>query len=110
GAKTALVVIYDRSGPPRGVYQPTSGTGTSEFISAAVDSDGQVYASGYVRGIDPVSFATDTVTGVVGGANMLLVKLSATGTHRWARGIVAAPSVTGFSDLVASGGNVYGVG
>lgn len=105
-----VLVKYDSSGSAQWATSASWGD-SSKFYSVAVDSNGNIYAAGYIKGKYSYNFGNNvTVTGVSDGNNFVLVKYDSGGNAQWA----SSPSEGGSSLInsisVDSSGNIYAVG
>ncbi|MFO1469666.1 MAG: hypothetical protein U1F27_01340 [Turneriella sp.] len=98
-ANNAFITKYNSSGTALWTRSVTGGSSNSVFSSVAVDSAGNVYAVGYISATATYSFGAQTVTGVAGARNILIVKYNSAGTEQWVR---TATSGTLASDLKAA--------
>ena len=111
GAADIYVVKYDVDGNYEWAFSLGSGTFSNEFArKIALDSDGNVYVSGYCRGtmdFDPGSGVAEYTA--VGGVDVFVMKLDSDGNFIWMNGVGS----TGNDESVGmdvSGDNVYVTG
>jgi uncharacterized protein YjdB len=85
---------------------------TSDFAGVATDSDGSIYAAGWIGGTVSHDFGSSvTITGAYRGYNSALVKYDSSGAAQWARTAVTGTSDSVFySVAVAPDGSVYAAG
>lgn len=94
------------------VKTPTSAKATSMFSALALDGSGNIYAVGYIRSTESLSFSGSvSVTGSSASQNAVLVKYAADGTVRWARTVAGATGASLFTGVaVDAAGNIFAVG
>ena len=93
-----------------GVHQWTTkfgGTSADYGYGVAVDSSGNVYATGYFQGT--VNFGAGNVTSA-GSADVFVTKLNASGVHQWTTTLGGTNADVGYGVAVDSSGNVYATG
>lgn len=88
------------------------GQESSFFYTTETDSNGDVYAVGWVRENNEYNFGNGvTVTGNGANFNAVIVKYNSSGNALWARSTTQGPNLSRFYDLaVDPTGNVYVVG
>ena len=111
----AVLVKYDNAGNAKWARTVNTGNDYSAFHSVAVDAGGNVYAAGYVSGIETYTFGPGvTVEGSSTVWNVVLVKYNTAGNAQWARTVETnfeTDLYSGFmSVLVGSDGSVYAAG
>ena len=84
------------------------GTGKDSCNGIAVDSSGNVYATGMTPSSGWVSGGWDTTHN--GGSDGYVVKLDTAGAHQWSSYLGGAGSESGYGIAVDSSGNVYVTG
>jgi hypothetical protein len=63
-----------------------SGSNYSSFCGSSVDSEGSVYAAGFIQGSSIFNFGNSiTVAGKSDYENILIVKYNSSGVAQWAR-------------------------
>jgi hypothetical protein len=90
-----------------------NGSVSSTFNSVAVDTDGNVYAAGYIQSSGTCSFGNGVAaTGIVENAqNAVLVKFNSAGKALWAKTLHDSPLGSCYLSVkVDSWGNVYTAG
>ncbi len=93
-----------------GVHQWTTtlgGTSGDTGRGVAVDSSGNVYATGHFIGT--VNFGAGNVTST-GGADVFVTKLNASGVHQWTTTFGGTSADVGYGVAVDSSANVYATG
>jgi hypothetical protein len=115
----ALLLKYDPSGSAQWAQTVGASSSNSQFSSLTVDSAGNVYVAGFVRGpgsVDLGNGVTVTVTNSGTINNALLVKYNASGTAQWAQ-MVAGSSDSDFGSVavdfagdVVVAGEIDGIG
>ncbi len=112
--KNVVLVKYDISGTAQWAQTVTVGPWTSEIKSLTGDTDGNIYAAGYIYGIDGGTYNFGngvTATGPYGGSNILLVKYNSSGTAQWAQTMATGTKDSMFNSVAAdSNGNIYAAG
>jgi hypothetical protein len=112
--KTNIILVkYNESGLAQWAQTTTAGSDYSFFNSVAVDSNGNTYAAGIIRGENPFSFGNGvTVTGACNfDGNIILVKYNDSGSAQWARTVTTGSNASRFNSVtVDSNGNIYAVG
>lgn len=81
------LIKYDPNGNVLWTRGLTTGTANNEANAIAVDASGNVYVGGYIGGTGTFDYNGQTVTGVIAGRNMVVVKYDTSGTVMWARGV-----------------------
>jgi hypothetical protein len=91
---------------------PSGGGSYSNFASAAVDSNGNVFVVGAIYGTDAYSFGNSvTATGPFAGSNLLLVKYDPSGAAVWARTVTVAPAASSFNSVaINAAGEIFAAG
>lgn len=108
-----VLVKYDSLGQAQWAVTTGSGSGESWFNSVSVDTNGNIYVSGYISGATTVDFGNgESAAGADGSSdNAVVVKYNSSGQAQWAQTPVTAASGSVFYGAVAdSTGNVYAVG
>ncbi len=107
-----LLVKYNSSGVTQWAKTVTSGSNNSQFQSVVVDSSGNLYAAGYIKGTGEFNLGNDQIeTGTFDELNILLVKYNSSGVTQKAKTISSgSDSSVFFSVSVDSSGNVYAAG
>jgi hypothetical protein len=95
---------YDTEGQ---ILQSTMCTNQASFLDAAIDSTGNVYATGQFGGSG--QFGNIKLSGSTSGS-MFLAKYSPTGVALWAVGSTGGAGVTGWAVALDSAGNAYVAG
>ncbi len=110
--ENVILVKYDTSGNAQWAQKATGGTSTPYFWSVAVDPTGNVYAAGYIGGIDLYSFGNSkSAQGTGSMNNIILVKYDTSGNAQWAKTVTAgSTSSTFYSITLDTGGNIYAAG
>ncbi|MBT6184487.1 MAG: hypothetical protein HOI07_07040, partial [Betaproteobacteria bacterium] len=103
----AFIVKYNSSGTAQWV-QTIRGTSNDVGYGIAVDSGGNVYATGYYN--STVSLGNGLNLPVPTGSDAFIVKYDTSGTAQWYQTIVGSASDRGNAIAVDSGGNVYVTG
>lgn len=82
----SVLVKYNSSGDTQWAKSVTSGSSTSIFNSVAADSNGNIYAGGYVSGTSTYNFGNGVnITGTSSHANSVLVRYDSGGNVVWAK-------------------------
>jgi len=113
GASSNVVLVkYTASGKAQWARTVSTGSGSSQFSSAAVDAAGNIYAAGWQEGNGSYAYASAvSIAGTSASSNIMLVKYDASGTAQWARTVSAGTSDSVFNSVaVGSGGNIYAAG
>jgi hypothetical protein len=94
------------------VQSPTTANFSSSFAAVAVDSGGNIYTAGTIRGADPYTFSDSvTVHGSSTSSNGLLVKYNSTGAAQWANSVAGEGGASAFTGVATdASGNVFVVG
>ena len=106
GGYAMYVIKQDSSGSPLWAKS----FGGSEFVTGnaiAVDASGNSYATGYFRGSLPVGNTTLTA---VGGTDICVIKLDASGSPLWAKSFGSSGSESGIDIAVDASGDSYTTG
>jgi hypothetical protein len=88
------------------------GTSPETAYSIAIDSSGNIYATGSFNGtsdFDPSS-GTFNLTTVAGGQDIFILKLDSLGNFVWAKSMGGACVINGYSIVVDAIGSVYATG
>jgi len=112
GSSNFFVVKYDSSGAPQWVKFPTS-AGESYSYSVAVDSNGNVYTTGYFNGSDLGLGGGVTVTRRNWSYDFYVVKYNSSGVVQWGQGPAVGTGASteyGYGVTVDSNWNVYVAG
>ncbi len=107
-----VLVKYDSSGNAQWAKSVVSGSSYSNFNSVAVDSSGNIYASGYIYGNNIFDFGNGvTVKGAYESGNIVLVKYDSSGNPKWARSVVDCSDYSNFKSVaINSNENIYAAG
>jgi len=107
-----LLVKYNASGVAQWAQSLATSANVSWFKSVAVDSSGNVYAAGYIKGTSLFTIGNGvTVQGASGNFNPVIVKYSSSGTVLWARSVATGAAESVFSGVaVDREGNAYAAG
>ena len=107
-----VLVKYNSSGIAQWAKTIVAGTSDSSFSSVTVDSSGNIYAAGYIKGTGSYDFGNGkTAQGTSGGSNIVLVKYDYTGTAQKAITVTSGTSDSSYSSVaVDSSGNIYAAG
>jgi hypothetical protein len=109
----ALLMKYDATGAAQWAQTIEAGSNRSSFSSVAVDSSGNVFASGCLYGASgPVDFGNGvTFTKSDTFSNAVLVSYDASGVAQWVQAVTGGSSDSCFSSVsVDPAGNVYVAG
>ena len=108
----AMLVKYDSTGTVAWARTTSSGTGSSELTSVAVDSTGKIITGGYQFGNTAIGYGSLNVTGTSTGMNVLIIQHDTTGSPQWAQTVSGSTTGTTKFNSVAvdSSGNTYVVG
>jgi hypothetical protein len=111
GNKTATCTITVATSA-RWVQTPTSASAASNFASVAVDSSGNIYAAGSIKGTGLFVFGDSaSAAGACSSMNVLLVKYDSTGTAKWARTVAVGEGASAFTGVATdASGNIFAVG
>ncbi|OHD69384.1 MAG: hypothetical protein A2W19_05605 [Spirochaetes bacterium RBG_16_49_21] len=112
GDDNAVLVKYDTNGVAQWAKSVSAGSGPSEFNSVSVRSGG-IYASGYIVGIGPYTFGTQTVNAINAintCSNVVLVKYDISGNSLWARSVSDATKDSEFYSSSAGSSGIYAAG
>ncbi len=90
----------------------TSGTRSSSYRSAVVDSSGSIYVAGSIYGTESYDFGNGvTAVGSSDGNNALLVKYNSSGKAQWTKTTLSSSDSSGYHSVaVDHSGNIYAVG
>ena len=112
GSENVLLVKYNSTGQAQWAQTLTAGNAYTEFTGVAVDSSGNVFASGLTQSAAAYGFGNGvTATGSSATDNVLLVKYNSSGTAQWAQTLVSGTDDAGFAGVgVDPSGNVYAAG
>ncbi|GHV96226.1 hypothetical protein AGMMS50293_25460 [Spirochaetia bacterium] len=112
GSSNVVLVKYNSGGTAQWAKSVSAGSSNSIFESVAVDSAGNVYATGYQNGTGSYDYGNGkTVQGTNSGANVVLVKYNSGGTAQWAKSVSGGSSESRFTSVaVDSAGYVYAAG
>jgi hypothetical protein len=110
--QNTLLVKYNTSGSAAWADTLVSGTGSAWFYGVAVDSSGNIYASGGTNDTGTYGFGPGvSAAGTSSFGNTLLVKYNSLGQAQWTRTLTAGNGVASFTAVaVDSSNNVYAVG
>jgi len=111
--ENVVLVKYNSSGVAQWARTVSSGDSrSSEFNAVAVDSTGNVYASGYQTYTGTYTYGTGvSAQGTSSVNNVVLVKYNSNGAALWARTVSTGSNVSIFNSVaVDSSGNVYAAG
>ncbi len=108
----ATLVKYDSSGGVVWARTTSSGTGSSELVSVAVDSTGNIFTCGYQSGNTAIGYGSLNVTGTNTGFNVLLLKYDSSGSAQWAQTLSSGTTgATRFNSVaIDNSGNAYAAG
>jgi len=110
-SRNALVVKYNSSGVAQWANSTAlGGPGTSSLTGIDVDSNNNIYVSGWMNSTGTFNFGNNvTVTGGNASTNTLLVKYNSSGVAQWAKSTaVGAPGYSAFWGItVDSINNLY---
>jgi hypothetical protein len=111
GLNVALVK-YDSSGSAQWAQTVAVGADFSNFLSVAADTNGDIFAAGYVDGNGAYDFGRNvTAKGTSENSNSLLVKYNSAGTPQWVQTTAAGSTGSTFWDIACYGsGDIYAVG
>ena len=111
---------YDSSGTAQWAKSTSTGTPYSLFKSITVDSSGNIYAAGYIRGSSttyPYTFGTGvgantTNNNTTNSYNLVLVKYNSTGAANWAKSITIGSNDSEFNSVAidSASGSIYCAG
>lgn len=105
------LVKYTSSGTPLWARTVTGGGAASYFVDVATDSNGNVFAVGYINGTGTYTFGTDvTAAGDDSDSNLVIVKYNSSGTALWAKSVDGSDESRFQGVATDSTGNVYAVG
>jgi len=116
GSSDFFVVKYDSSGVAQWAKNPVSGSGTGEDsgYSVAVDSNSNVYVTGYSgSNLGFGGVGNDVNLTNRGSYDFFVVKYDSSGVAQWVQGPVSGSGTStdyGYSVVVDSNGNVYVAG
>ena len=111
--KNAVIVKYNAAGVAQWAKSTAANApGASGFSGVSVDSDGYIYAVGYINGDGEYDFGgAAQVNGAGVVDNAVIVKYDSDGLGEWAKSTVTAPDESSFSGVsVDSDGYIYAVG
>ena len=87
-----ILVKYDNAGKARWARSNTDGGDNCMFYSVSLDSTGNIYAAGEIKGKGEYDFGSEvTVHGSSEKRNPLLVKYDSSGATQWVRSLVSGP-------------------
>ncbi len=112
GSENVLLVKYNSTGQAQWAQTLTAGNAYTEFTGVAVDSSGNVFASGLTQSAAAYGFGNGvTATGSSATDNVLLVKYDSSGNAQWAQTLISGTDDAAFSGVaVDPSGNVYAAG
>ncbi len=105
----AVLIKYDGDGVYQWAKVPTAGM-NCEFLGAAADAVGGVYAAGHMDGSGLYTFAPGMSAQGDSAENALIVKYSAEGAAQWVRSVTGGMDTRFMSVCVDASGNVYAAG
>lgn len=108
-----LLVRYDPSGEAQWAKTTTVGSEPSWYTSVEVDTAGNIYAAGMIRGAGQFVFGNEAAVrgNCPGGENIVVVKYSSDGQARWAQSVSGGARSSWFNALtVDSRGDIYAAG
>lgn len=88
-------------------FKPFGGVGTESGQAIITDASGNVYVTGFMNGT--VNYGGGALTSV-GGSDIFLLKLDASGNHVWSKRFGAAGADFGTALALDASGNVYVAG
>lgn len=111
GNKTAICLVTVAMAA-QWARMPSGGESYSNFSSAAVDSNGNIFVVGTISGTSVYNFGNSvTAFGSSASNNLVLVKYDPSGTAEWARSTTAGPGGSSFNAVATdAAGNVFAVG
>jgi hypothetical protein len=111
-SNSLLLVKYNASGVAQWAQSLASSPNVSLFNGVAVDSSGNVYAVGYIKGTSLFTLGNGvTVQGASNNSNAVIIKYSSSGTVLWARSVATGAAENIFYGVaVDSEGNAYAAG
>ncbi|MBI9106448.1 MAG: InlB B-repeat-containing protein [Spirochaetales bacterium] len=102
-----LLVKYNSAGVTQWARTLKSGSMGAYFSSVALDSSGNVYASGFQTGTSIYLYSPDvSVTGSYSGKNAVLVKYSSSGAAIWARSVTEGSDESNFNAVTVDENNI----
>jgi outer membrane protein assembly factor BamB len=108
----SLLVKYDPSGSAQWAHTVVTGTNASAFTSLVLNSEGNIYVVGDIRGTEDYDFGDSIkVKGTYNDLNMLILKYDSFGRVLWARSLESGLNDSSFRSLsVNKRGEIYAVG
>ncbi len=107
----AYIIKYDSSGNVIWAKSNSTAPDWSQFWGFAADSNGNIYAVGFVNTAGVFNFGGVNVNGANAGTNAFIVKYDSNGNVLWAKSTGTAPGASEFLAVsVDSQGNAYAVG
>ena len=110
----AVIAKYSADGSVVWAKSVSTGPLASQFKGVTVDSDGDIYAVGYISGTGSYTFDGTGSTATVSGAsdsNAVIVKYSSDGSALWATSTAIAAKGSMFNTVTSdSNGNIYAAG
>jgi outer membrane protein assembly factor BamB len=107
-ATNVVLVKYNSLGTAQWAKSVSGGT-NSNFNAVAVDSSGNIYATGYQDGTGAYTYGTSVAQGT-GSTNVVLVKYNSSGTAQWARTVSSGSSASVFNAVAVDGSGIYAAG
>jgi hypothetical protein len=111
-SNNAIILKYDSSGNVKWARTVTANSGQSLFSDVAVDSSGNIYASGFQYGTIPYTYSEGiSASGTYSYANSVLIQYNNSGIAQWAKTVVAGTGTSVFHSVeIDNSGNVYAAG
>jgi len=109
----ALLIKYDTAGNAQWAKSTTTAPHSSQFSGVSVDSNGNIYTTGYIKENGTYNFGgTASVAGSYSlNKNTVVVKYDSSGTGVWAKSTTTASAASTFIDIsMSTAGDAYVVG
>jgi len=106
-----LLVKYDKDGKAQWAKTVAVGTNHSDFKSVTTDSNGNIYASGFMDGTGTYNFGNGVTATGTAYDNIILIKYDSNGNAQWAKTLTSGTLYSCFTSIVVdSVGNIYAAG
>lgn len=110
----AILIRYDNSGATNIVGESGDSSNFARFNSVAVDSIGNIYVAGYIKGAitDDFTFGSYTIKSICPyGQTPFVAKLNAAFTYQWVKTVSACGGFANFASIaVSTTGDIYVAG
>ncbi|MFH0799017.1 MAG: InlB B-repeat-containing protein [Pseudomonadota bacterium] len=113
GGQNVVIVKYNTNGTAQWAKTVTGGGSISVFNGVSVDTDGNAYAVGTIKGAGTFTFAAGVTAAADYAANdnVVIVKYNTGGTAQWAKTVTGGNAISRFKGVsVDASGNAYAAG